>query len=87
MVKNMSITQVRGKLTSIHKDIQNDTIAITNRGEPVLALMNWDLYSSILETIEILSDPDLVGELQKSIEEVKQGMTVSLKDAVEGDVF
>ena len=87
MVKSMPITEARNKLTSIHRDIQNDTIAITSRGEPVLALMNWDLYSSVLETIEILSDPDLVSELQKSIREVEKGMSVSLEEAIEGQAF
>ncbi len=62
MVKNMPISEARDKLTSLHGELKGtgNTIAVTNRGNPVLAVLNWELYESILETLEIMSDPDLV---------------------------
>lgn len=83
MVRSMPITEARDKLTSLHRELEGtgNTIAVTNRGNPVLAVMNWDLYESILETLEIMSDPDLVKNLRKSIKEAKAGKTVSLEDA------
>ena len=83
MVRSMPITEARDKLTSLHGELEGtgNTIAVTNRCNPVLAVLNWEFYESILETLEIMSDPDLVKSLRKSIEEAKAGNTVSLKDA------
>ena len=82
MIKNMSISETRNKLTSLHGELRSsgDTVAVTSRGNPVLALLNWDLYESITETLAIMSDPDLVKALQQSIREAKAGKTVSLED-------
>jgi antitoxin YefM len=51
----------------------NQAIALTRRGKPVMALMSWDLYQSILETLEIMGDPDLMSALRQSIKEVGEG--------------
>lgn len=52
-------------------------VTITRRGQPVLAIMPWELYESILETLDVLSEPDLVSALRASIEDVKAGRLVS----------
>jgi prevent-host-death family protein len=52
-------------------------VTITRRGKPVLAVMPWELYESIVETLEVLSEPDLVSALRASIEDVKAGRMVS----------
>jgi hypothetical protein len=40
MLKTMRITETRKRLTSLHDDLRsNETAAVTNRGEKILAIM------------------------------------------------
>ena len=50
---------------------------MTRRGEPVLAILPWELYESIVETLEILSDEEMMAALRQSIKEASEGQTVS----------
>ena len=56
-------------------------VTITRRGCPVLAVMPWEFYESIVETLEILGDPDMVAALRASLEDVKRGRVVSNAEA------
>lgn len=51
-------------------------LTITRRGEPVLAVMPWALYESIIETLDILGDPEAMAALRASIEDLKRGRLV-----------
>ncbi len=75
----MGVTETRKKLTSIHSGLK-ETVTITNRGKPILALMNYEMYESIFETLAILSDPELAKELHKSIQQVKDGELIPLEE-------
>ena len=57
------------------------TVAVTRRGKPVLAIMSWEDYEAILETLEILSDEHAVEQLRRSIREVKEGKTIPWEEA------
>lgn len=73
MLKDIPITEARHELTSLPERLAENpgTIAITRRGKPVLAVMPWDLYESIMETLEILSDEDSMVLLRQGINEMK----------------
>lgn len=51
-------------------------ITVTKRGQPALSLVPWDLYESLSETLEILSDADLTKALRRSITEACGGRTI-----------
>ena len=57
-------------------------LAVTRRGHPVLALMPWELYDSLIETLEILGDSELVSELRQGILEIDAGKGVAWEDAL-----
>ena len=46
-------------------------VIITRRGHPVLAVLPWELYESIVEALEVLSDSELMAELRESIKAQK----------------
>lgn len=56
-------------------------ISITRRGRPVLAVMPWELYESLVETLDILSDPEMVSALRESLEDLQHGRLVSHEEA------
>lgn len=60
MIKQMSISETRKKITALEKDLSyDDTISVTNHGKEIFALLRWDTYESIAETLEIMSDESL----------------------------
>jgi len=60
MITAMTITEARKKITSLEDTMDyDDTISITNHGKEIFALIKWDTYESICETLEILSDEEL----------------------------
>ena len=84
MVRNMTISEARKKLTSLHRDLaQEDTVAVTSRGKRVLALMAWDVYESIAETLEVLTDPELCNALRQSLKEAEEGKLIPFEDVAE----
>lgn len=73
MLSNIPITEARHELTSLPEKLtqQGGALAITRRGKPVLAVMTWQHYEAILETIEILGDANLMANLRQGITEAK----------------
>ena len=47
----------------------------------MLALMPWELYDSLIETLEILGDSELVSALRQGILEIEAGKGVAWEDA------
>lgn len=78
-VIHMPIIKARDRLTSLPEELAEEpgAIAVTRRGEPVLAILPWELYESIVETLEILSDEGLMAALRQSIKEASEGKAVS----------
>ena len=74
MIKQMQISQARKRLNELYKEMGPDeTVSITSRGKQILALMPWDLYESLVETIEILGDPVMMKSLKKGARDIKSG--------------
>jgi prevent-host-death family protein len=56
-------------------------ITITRRGRPVLAILPWEFYESIVETLDILGDPEAVTALRASLDDLKRGRLVRNAEA------
>lgn len=73
MITAMTITEARKKITSLEDTMDyDDTISITNHGKEIFALIKWDTYESIRETLEILSDEELSKNLAIGVQQIKQ---------------
>lgn len=81
MPETLTITEARNRLTKLPEKFSEQpemgAIALTRRGRPVMAVMPWDLYEAITETLDVLSDPQQVALLRRGIEDVSQGRTVA----------
>ena len=81
MIKQMSITETRKRITSLADDLAyEDTISITNHGKEVFALLRWDTYESIAETLDIISDDRLFSELKTGIQQMKDNDLVDFEE-------
>lgn len=79
----MSITEARQRFTHLPQKMaaeQWTSLAVTRRGKPVLAVLPWELYESILETMEILGDPELMTALRQSLKDIREGRTYTTEE-------
>ncbi len=80
MTRSMPIIELRNRLTALPEKLEREpsagAVAVTRRGKSVLALMTWDLYESIVETLEIMGDEDLMTALLKGLKQADQNETV-----------
>ena len=79
----LPIIKARERLTSLPEELAETpgTVAVTRRGEPVLAILAWDLYESIVETLEVLSDEVLTQQLRLGIRQAAKGKLVDWESA------
>ncbi len=83
MVKQMSISETRRKITSLEDELSyDDTISVTNHGKEVFALLRWDTYESIAETLEIISDEEAFTELKDGIAQIANNQLVDFDECV-----
>lgn len=79
-MKTIPIIQARKRLTSLPEEFAREpetgAVAVTRRGKPVLAVMSWDLYEAISETLEIMGDQELMKSLAKSVKDIESGKTL-----------
>lgn len=79
--EQMSIAKARAMLSQLPEMLgnENQAMAVTRRGKPVMAMMSWDLFESIMETMDIMGDPDLMAALRESIKDVRNGRLTPLE--------
>ena len=85
MPQTLSMMEARKQLTSLPEtlshDGQVDVLEVTRRGKPVLAVMPWELYEALSETLEVMGDKELMAQLRQSIQEIDSGALISWQDA------
>ena len=55
-IELIPMAQARGMLARLPEKLTEEerAVAVTKRGKPVLVVIPWDLYESIVETMEIM---------------------------------
>lgn len=80
MISEMTITETRKRITSLENTMNyDDTISITNHGKEIFALIRWDTYESIRETLEILADEQLSKDLSMGIKQANENNLVDFE--------
>lgn len=75
MTRELNITEAREKLLSLADTLtsENSTAVIRKRGKPILAVLPYELYETLEETLEIMGDSELMEKLRQSIKEIAEG--------------
>jgi len=73
--KTITITEGRKKLFKIAEEVQkpDSQYVFTIEGKPGIVLMSADEYDSLMETMEILSNPEIMRDIKKAEEEYERG--------------
>jgi antitoxin YefM len=74
--EELTITEARRRLLDLPNHARR-VVKVTRRGRPALAILPWAEYESILETLEVLSDPELMGALREGIADIHHGKVVA----------
>ncbi len=72
----LSVSEARERLTQLPEEFTRHpdlTIQVTRHGTPVMAVLPWDVYESIVETLEVMGDPELLAALRQSAAELARG--------------
>ena len=77
-MKDLPITEAREKLTALPGRLSHshETLTVTKWGKPVLAILPWEEYEALTETLEIMTDERLMKSLRQSIQEAKAGKLI-----------
>lgn len=84
MAVSMNMVEARKRLTQLPEQFRESSeeraVEVTRHGKPVLAILPWDLYESIQETLAIMSDPELMATFRRGVQEIKEGKGIPLAD-------
>ena len=82
MGNTMSISEARDQLTRLPDELaqSHEAVTVTRRNEPVLAILPWELYEVIIETLEVMGDADLMAALRQGVQDIAAGRTLSLDE-------
>jgi antitoxin YefM len=75
MPKTISLSEAKARLSEIVKKVGDtrDVYTISRGGKPAGVLLSVEEYESLLETLEILSDPEALAALREARKEEKKG--------------
>lgn len=83
-MQKLSISEARNRFMRLPDEIpDNEVVAVTRRNKEVMAFMSWELYEGLLETMEILADPELMKMIGKGVEDIRAGRTFTIEEARE----
>ncbi len=78
----LSITEARKNIFDIVNDVQKpgNYYTFTENGRPAAVLMSFEEFDSIIETMEIISDPKAMAKIKKAEEEYEKGEYISWEE-------
>ena len=81
-MQRLTITEARNRFMKLPDDTAgNQILAVTRRNKEVMAVMSWELYEGLLETIEILADAKLMSDIKKGIKDIESGKTYTIEES------
>ena len=84
MADTLPFSEVKARLSEMADRVENqhDRILVTRNGRPSFILMSPDDLESLEETLDIMSDPELVESLRISRQEAAEGKLLRLRDHI-----
>ena len=73
--RQLGIHDAGRSLARIAKDLDEapGVVSVQRYGKPVLAIMTWDDYQGLMETLEILKDTELMESFRRAVEQYEAG--------------
>ncbi len=80
----LSATEARKQLFQLIKTIDkpDSEVIITIDGKPKVVLVSYEYYEGLLETLDIMSDPEAVKGIEEGLADIKAGRTIPLEEVI-----
>ncbi|MFA5027982.1 MAG: type II toxin-antitoxin system Phd/YefM family antitoxin [Candidatus Methylomirabilota bacterium] len=68
MAKTLPISEVKARLPELVTGVEEreEEIVVTRKGKPAAVLVNYGEYERLKDTLEVLSDADLMKQIRRS---------------------
>lgn len=78
----LPLAEIKAKLSEVVDRVENrhERVTLTRNGRPAAVLISPDDLDALEDTLEILSNPDAMREIEQAREEIARGETVSADD-------
>ncbi len=75
----VTLSEAKANLPRLLAEVDRlgERVLITRSGRPAGVLISVDEYEGLLETLEILADPELSAAVRRGLSEAERGRTVS----------
>ena len=75
MTKTLPVSEAKTRFFKLVDGVEgrDDEIVVTRNGKPAVILLNYQGYQSLLETLDILSDPKAMEKIRKAEAHLKRG--------------
>ncbi len=86
MSRTLSLSHAKARLTKLLSEVEDlgEEVVITRSGRPVGVLMGYADYEGLLETLEILADPELLAAVRQGLAESAEGQVLSEAEVWDG---
>ena len=89
MTKMIPASEVKTKFFALLQKVMNkdQEVIVTKNGKPAAVLINYKEFESILETMELLSDPKAMKRIREAREYIKKGGRLLTHEEVFGELL
>lgn len=86
MAQTVTLSDAKARLTRLLSEVEKlgEEVVITRSGRPAGVLMAYQEYEGLLETLEILADPDLAAAVRRGLAEEADGETLDEAEVWDG---
>jgi PHD/YefM family antitoxin component YafN of YafNO toxin-antitoxin module len=77
------LTAMRRRLTVLSRELRKSpgtVVHVTHRGKHSLVVMSAELYDTIAEALDVMSDPEAVEALRGSLADIESGRVRALNE-------
>jgi prevent-host-death family protein len=75
MAKILPISEVKARLPELVTGVEEreEEVVVTRNGKPAAMLVSYAEYERLKETLDVLSDPDLMEQIRDGLAEIASG--------------
>jgi prevent-host-death family protein len=72
----LTASKARNSFAQLCKEAEKEVVQVTQHNKPSMAVMSWDYYQSLIETLEILSEPETLDNIKRGERDLENGNTI-----------
>jgi PHD/YefM family antitoxin component YafN of YafNO toxin-antitoxin module len=75
----LTIEEAQEQLPSLSTRLEREPIIITQEGKPAIVALGLEQFEGLIETLEILSDLELMEEFRQGLQQAQKGEIITLE--------